>query len=360
MEISRVEISSVFKTARHDWVRRFLCRLRLRLARADEGEQSDVKNTLEIVEDAALEEGEFDLDASAAYAHLGDAKFDEGRMVGGDIALLGAAVSGGSYAYGARLHGFAAQDKWFADAAYTPLGIRSRFGDNNEKRTQNYSAVSDLTLTYTDAWGEAQIGRQRFLTGPTHVTLYGSLVRAGGREIMDAVRVSPRIGDAYSLDLAYLQDAFPRKLPYRISGDQKGFYGRLATYRAAGNFGVNLLKYSNSNIDDTLGATFDFSIPVVRDKVDFYGEVGRDPFRRRMTSFGVSLPIVYEKTGWDVFLEAAKLRDSSVAAAPPTEYSARAYKSLNEHVNLVASVSHFSGQSTRFLVGFSVGARSSR
>jgi len=238
--------------------------------------------------------------------------------------------------------------------------VRAQFGENGGKSTRNFSAVSDLSLTYSDGWGEAQVGRQRFLSGPTQATIYGSLVRSGGREIMDAVRISPRIGDNYSLEAAYLYDAFPRKLPYRISGNQSGFYGRFATYQSFGNFGLNVLKYSDSDVEDTTGATLDFSLPIVRDKVEFYGEVGRDPFRRRLTTFGVLLPFVYENTGWDVYLETAKLRDSRVANAPPTEYSVRGYKKLSEHLNVVAAVSRFSGQSTKVLVGFSLGARTSR
>ena len=331
----------------------------VRLARADDDAPSDARSTLEIV-DAAVEEGEFDLDAGAAYKHLGEAELDDGHQFGGDASLLAAAASSGAYAYGARLHGFAARDKWFLDGAYTPLGVRAQFDENGGKRTRNFSAVSDLSLTYSDGWGEAQIGRQRFLSGPTQATIYGSLVRAGGREIMDAARISPRIGDNYSLEMAYLYDAFPRKLPYRISGNQSGFYGRLATYQSFGNFGLNVLKYSDSEVDDTTGATVDFSLPIVRDKVEFYGEVGRDPFRRRLTTFGLLLPFVYEKTGWDVYLETAKLRDSRVADAPPTEYSVRGYKRMSEHVNVVAALSHFSGQSTKFLIGFSLGARTSR
>ena len=331
----------------------------VRLARADDDAPSDARSTLEIA-DAAVEEGEFDLDAGAAYKHLGEAELDDGHQFGGDASLLAAAASSGAYAYGARLHGFAARDKWFLDGAYTPLGVRAQFDENGGKRTRNFSAVSDLSLTYSDGWGEAQIGRQRFLSGPTQATIYGSLVRAGGREIMDAARISPRIGDNYSLEMAYLYDAFPRKLPYRISGNQSGFYGRLATYQSFGNFGLNVLKYSDSEVDDTTGATVDFSLPIVRDKVEFYGEVGRDPFRRRLTTFGLLLPFVYEKTGWDVYLETAKLRDSRVADAPPTEYSVRGYKRMSEHVNVVAALSHFSGQSTKFLIGFSLGARTSR
>jgi hypothetical protein len=333
----------------------------LRFAAAP-NDSRDAASTLQAAEDAAgaNKEGEISLDASAAYKHLNEAERARGRQLGGDAALLGAAASNGAFAYGARLHGFASYDNWLFDGAYTPIGVRARFRENGDKDTRDFSAISDLSLAYTDRWGDAQIGRQRFLAGPTQATLYGSLVRAGGREVMDAVRVSPKIGDHMSLDLAYLADAFPRNLPYRISGRQKGYYGRFAIYKSFGNFGVNLLKYSDAEVRDTTGATLDFAVPIIRDKMEFYGEIGRDPFRRRLRTFGLTFPYIYDRTGWDVFLETAHLDDARAVNAPPTEYTVRAYKKLNKHVNVVAAYSHFSGESNKFIVGFSIGARTAR
>jgi hypothetical protein len=340
---------------------RFAMTQPLRFAKAEDG-ATTAAQLQQATEDAsgANDTSEISLDASAAYAHLEEAERDRGRMVGGDVALLGAAASNGAFAYGARLHGFATRNNWLLDGAYTPLGVRARFRENGDKDTRDFSAISDLSLTYTDRWGDVQIGRQRFLSGPTQATLYGSLVRAGGREIMDAVRFSPHIRDDVSLDIAYLADAFPRNLPYRISGHQKGFYGRLATYQSFGNFGLNLLKYSDSEVRDTTGATVDFAIPIIRDKMEFYGEIGRDPFRRNLRTFGLTFPYVYERTGWDIFLETAHLSDARGVNAPPTEYTVRAYKKLNKHMNVVAAVSHFSDNGTKFIVGVSIGARTSR
>lgn len=332
----------------------------LRLAAA-EPESRSALQTLEIIEDPALlaESGEFDLDASAAYAHLEEAERNLGRQIGGDIALLGAAANGGAYAYGARLHGYAAYDNWLLDAAYTPLRVHARFGDGSEKSTRDFSAITDLSLNYLHRLGDIQVGRQRFLSGPTQATLYGSLVRAGGREIMDAVRLFPRVGDNASLELAYLFDAFPNKLPYRISGNQTGFYARGATYQSYGNFGINVLRMQ-ADVPDVAGVSVDFAIPVIRDSLEFYGEVGRDPYRRNLFTVGLTFPYVYERTGWDVFLEAAHLGDSRIIDGPPNEYTIRAYKKINNHLNVVTALSHFSGESTRFVVGFSLGARTSR
>jgi hypothetical protein len=334
----------------------------VRLA-ALEGESPVAQSTLQVAEDAALvgseKEGQFDLEAKPAYQHLGESNFDKGRQIGGDAALIGAGASNSAYAYGARLHGFYSNDNWFLDAAYTPLGVHARF-EEDRKRSRSLSAISDLSLTYTAGFGEVRLGRQRFLSGPTQATLYGSLIRAGGREIMDAVRFAPDIGDDKSLEVAYLYDAFPRNLPYRISGAQNGFYGRFAIYESFGNFGINVLKYSDADVDDTTGATFDFALPIIRNKMEFYGEIGRDPFRRNLRTFGLTFPWLYEKTGWDVFLETAHLSDARHAEAPPTEYAMRAYKKLSQSVNMVAAVSHFSGSSTKFIVGFSIGARTAR
>lgn len=333
----------------------------LRLAAAP-SEPRDAQSTLQAAEDASganVETGPIDTDASAAYKHLEEAQAEHGRDFGGDAALVGAAASQGAYAYGARFHGFYARNNWFLDGAYFPMRVHARF-DGDDKEGRDFSAISDLSLTYGDDWGQVQAGRQRFLSGPVQASLYGSMIRAGGREIMDAIRVSPRIADKLDLEIAYVVDAYPQKLPYRISGNQNGWYGRAATYTSWGNFGLNVLKYSDAEVDDTTGATVDFAIPIIRDDIEFYGEIGRDPFRRHIRTVGLTIPWLYDRTGFDVFLEYARLSDADDASAPPHEYTIRAYKRLNKAMNMVAALSRFSGDETRFVVGMSVGARTSR
>ena len=188
------------------------------------------------------------------------------------------------------------------------------------------------------------------------------MVRAGGREIMDAVRISPNIGERQRLDLAVLIDAYPRNLPFRVSGTQSGFYGRYEMQRQNLNLGLNVLHYTDAGpgLNTTPGVTLDFAVPLLRDKVELYGEVGRDPLRRRLTTVGLTFPWLYEKTDVDVYLEYANLRASSIAGRPPSELTMVAYRRLSNGVNLVGSLSRFSGTDTTATLGISVGARMTR
>src|SRR5690606_6831507 len=95
----------------------------IRFAAADTGAARDAQSTQQLAQDV-IEEGEINLDTRAAYEHLEETEFDNGRMIGGDVALVGAAANRGSAAYGARLHGFATSGKWLAQAAYFPLRVR--------------------------------------------------------------------------------------------------------------------------------------------------------------------------------------------------------------------------------------------
>ncbi len=227
------------------------------------------------------------LDTGAATSHLGDALGGSALTGVTDIELIGAVGDGGTQAYGGRLHTFLNRGPWSLDVALLPLKLR--FNTAAGRTTRDISAVSSATLTYTSPRGAIQVGRQRFLSGPTQAALFGSVVRQGARDTMDAVRISPNIGKGRHLDLAYLYDAFPRNLPYQVPGAQKGFYGRLGVETSRGNYGLNLLHYSNLSVPTTTGGSVDFVIPVMPGQVEFYSEIGRDPFRRGVTTFGLDI-----------------------------------------------------------------------
>jgi len=218
------------------------------------------------------------------------------------------------------------------------------------------TALTQATLSYRDRRGELQVGRQRFLEGPTQVSLFGSMVRQGGREVMDAVRVTPHIGAGRKLELTYLRDAFPRPLKPGVAGSQEGFYGRFAIRKPAGNFGLNLLHYRQTAAATT-GATVDFAIPLLRNRIDFYGEAGRDPFRRRLTTMGLGFPGFYERTDFDVYLEYAKLRGSGTATGAPGEFAMRVYRRISDNLDFVAAVNRFQGVDSRFVAALAFGAR---
>lgn len=298
-----------------------------------------------------------ELDTTAAQNHFNAANPAVGSGSGLDAELLAAISTGGdssAQAYGGRLHGFSANGHWFLDLAATPLYLRSRTPGPGYS-TSNYSAISNATLTYRQHSGEVQIGRQRFVEGPTQAALFGSLVRQGGREIMDAVRFSPNIGANRHLEVAYLYDAYPRNLPYRVPGAQHGLYGRFAVQEKFGNFGVNVINYRNTGLSSTTGATVDFAVPLVRNQIEFYGEAGRDTFRRNLTTVGLTFPGLYDRTNLDAYLEYAHLHSSSVLAAPPNELALRVYRKFGRYTNIVAGISKFSKLSTNFTLGLAVG-----
>lgn len=298
----------------------------------------------------ANETGENQYLSAAALARLEQLRGSKGRTSGFDVRALGVAGDGGDYAYGARVHGYVAQGNWLLDGAVQPLRVHTSDG------SLDLSAISDLSLTYRARAGEVQLGRQRFLSGPTQATLYGSLVRQGAREIMDAVRVSPKLSRNQALELAYIQDAYPRNLPYRINGAQHGFYARYALQRGA-NIGLNILRYNDLGTPSTLGASVDFAMPLVKRQIDLYGEAGRDTYKRRLTTLGLSFPGLYDKTGYDVYFEIANMGNSSLADRPPTEFALRAYRKVNDNLDLVGSVSRFSDGDTAAALGISIGSR---
>ena len=271
-----------------------------------------------------------------------------GQSSGFEARALGILGDGGTTAYGARIRAFAARGNYLIEGAVQPLKVRA------DDQTFDLSAVTDLSLTYRSPQIEVQAGRQRFLGGPTQATLNGSLVRQGGREIMDALRIAKPFGSA-RLEAAYLLDAYPRNLPFRVSGLQQGFYARYSQQKRA-NVGVNVIKYFDLGNSSKLGASLDFAVPIAKG-VDFYGEGGIDTFGRGLGSLGLSFPGFYARTDFDVYLEAAYLGSSNNAPRPPAEFTLRAYRSLNENLDLVGSVSRFSNGDTAALVGVSVGSK---
>lgn len=291
--------------------------------------------------------------APSAEDHLGDADYSEGASFGSDARFIGTVADEGGWAVGGRLHAYATKGNWLFDGAVVPLRISTNTPGG--RAYDNRTNVTDLSATYRAKSMQLEVGRLRFLEGPSQATLFGSMIRQGGREIVDGVRFTPRLTDKDKLEVAYLYDAFVRDLPYNVSGRQKGFFGRYQRQESFGNFGLNLLKYTNSDVDDTFGLTVDFSVPVIRNQLELYGEAGRDPFRRDLTSVGVYLPGLYQKTGLDVYLEWARLKDSSVATGAPNEFAVKVYKRINKYADALVTASHFQGGDNSLILGVSIG-----
>lgn len=287
-------------------------------------------------------------DTSDAEFHLEEVDPDLGRALDGDATLAFLQSNGASHLFTGRLHGFAARGPFFLDVAYSPTSVRRLTGG---AATDRFRVFSDASLTVRSRRGDLQIGRQRFLSGPMRATRYGSMVRVGGRQVMDAITFRPRLRHGATMEIAYLNDAFIDYLPYEIGGAQRGFYGRAGIETRGGNFGLNVLRYANVQTPGSTGATFDFALPLVRDKVELYGEVGRDPFRRGLTGVGIALPVWYDLAQIELNLEYSRVQRVRGQLQPPDEIALLAYRRLNNNILLSGALRHFDNGLTRAELG---------
>ncbi|MBV9866264.1 MAG: FecR domain-containing protein [Abitibacteriaceae bacterium] len=290
------------------------------------------------------------VDLGAAYAHMGQVDPSLGSGDEGDVRVIGVLGDAGRYGIGGRIYGAGSQGHWFTEAEFTPLRVRTAAGD-----IRDLSTISNANITYRLRRTIIKAGRQRFLAGPTQAAILGSMVRQGGREVMDAMSITEIMGKG-RLQVAYLYDAFPNNLPFRVPGLQKGWYGRYSLQEKAGNFGLNVLNYEKAPISSGTGITGDFAVSLVPKQIEFYGELGRDPYKRRLTTLGLSFPGLYDRTDFDVYVEYAKVRGSSVAADLPPELAILVYRRLNPYMNLLLAMNKFSN-TTRLTVGLSAGAK---
>jgi hypothetical protein len=295
--------------------------------------------------------------SSSANRHINESSGALGRFSGFDYALLSAGADAGEFALGGRLRGFHTRGPLYFEVAASPLRL---FESNSGRRRQrDLSAITSASATYRSDAFDVQIGRQRFVSGPTQATIFGSLLRGGGREVLDAIRLQPHLPRGQSLEVAYLHDAFVRNLPYNAGGAQRGAYGRAAMETKYVNLGVNALRYFNLP-GDTLGASVDWAVPLLRDEIEFYGEAGRDPFRRRLTTFGLSFPGLHDRTNLDLFVETNRLRGTGSIPSPPGEVTLRAYRRINRFAYLTMGASRFSDKTSALSLGLAIGDRSYR
>lgn len=292
-------------------------------------------------------------DIDVATKHFNEVDEGKGKISGADYRAIGLVGSDGLRGVFGRLHLFTKQGKVSGDIVMAPqlFGFDGVGGRVKRDRV----VIPQAMLTYQDRRFAVIGGRQRFLAGPVRASFYGSMVRSGGREVMDALRFVPKLGRDYGLEVSYLYDAFPRYIPYDIKGNQQGFYARLSAQKSFGNFGLNMLRYKDSPVPDATGFTLDFAVPIVRNKVELYGEVGRDPFRRNLRTVGLTLPILYQRTGFDVYIEHARLSNTPTSAGQPGEWAVRVYRTLSSAFDVVATYNHFKGSGSQVLFGISLG-----
>ncbi len=203
-------------------------------------------------------------------------------------------------------------------------------------RAVSRNNVTDGYVIYRDKHlGDFTIGRQRFLKGPVQNTIFGTLLRQGGRDIQDAITWSIKHPKDASVqtDISYIIDAFPSGVATSQKGTQSGVSIRQGFQSKYGSLGLNAVS---GNFLRGVGTTFDWSTSAVRNHVDFYGEFGSDGFGREIRTFGLYFPGLHEKTGFDVFVEQAKLDgfgNSNKGNPLHTEWLVRIYRQLGKNVS---------------------------
>lgn len=151
--------------------------------------------------------------------------------------------------------------------------------------------VTDFCLLAKRGNTALRIGRHWLVRTPVVGTSVGTLMPS---QVVDGITWTQRWG-LIQTDIAYLTDARPF-----APGKQSAWYGRISGGIWGGRLGLSYLHLHNRST----GGALDWAFPMVRDEVDFYGEVGYDPlFRDRYITIGTYFPGFYQRTGIDVFFE---------------------------------------------------------
>lgn len=166
------------------------------------------------------------------------------------------------------------------------LPVTDLAGTTRTRWIEGYVAYKD------PQWGMVRVGRQWLTQSPVTTTVAGTLLPS---EIADAIAWRKDFR-RIRLDLAYLYDARPY-----APGRQQGGYFRLSTPIAGGRVGIGLARIGGGG---TSGYSADFSFPVIKNELDFYGETGRDPWLRdEFISVGVYFPGLFQRYNTDLFVE---------------------------------------------------------
>jgi hypothetical protein len=154
--------------------------------------------------------------------------------------------------------------------------------------------LSEASLLYRSGrWGDLKVGRQHLFVGPANNSELGTLM---GFNTADAALWNAPPGRRLGWSVGYLKDSAP------LQGDGfSGWYGRGQGTLGGGLWGVTLLTANRAG--GGLGASADFSLPLLRDRLDGYVEAGRDPFDHDLVTGGFYFPGLFQRTGVDAFLE---------------------------------------------------------
>jgi hypothetical protein len=201
---------------------------------------------------------------------------------------------------------------------------------------QALTEVTSAYVTFRGGYGDVRVGRQRFLDGPVINSNQGTLLEF---DRADAIRWTSAPHNGTTFSVAYLYDMAPLVKGFR----QSGLFGRVQAQSEDGVFGVNMLTVNGER--GQFGGSVDVAVPLIRRRVDLYGEVGQDPFDNLIYTVGLYFPCLYQDYDTDLFLEYAH-RDGM-----PDLMSARIYHTFDEHWMAVAQIQHFENRNLDLGIG---------
>lgn len=196
---------------------------------------------------------------------------------------------------------------------------------------------SDLLLDETyvraknDHWS-LLAGRFRLLDTPVDNSDYGTLTTFG---LSDGVRVD--FGwRRWQLTAAWLDNYDSLAV-----SDREAWYFRAKAYLFGGSLALAALRQDHAGT----GIAGQFSLPLVADYVDFYGEIGDDPTGRHLETFGLYFPELFQATGLDLYLERARRSGGGTLS------SMHAYWRIDDDKTAVGIVEHSRKHGWRLGVG---------
>jgi len=199
-------------------------------------------------------------------------------------------ASEGNNALGARL-----RFQGTSGDAYAELGYRYTLLNGS----QSLHDISEGFLHLRGHHGQLIAGRQHLFLGPANNNRFGTLL---GLETTDAVVYELPLKGGFRQQVGWLIDT----QALRDRGFAGGFARGQAPFRG-GYVGYSVL--ASTHDDHTTGWSIDFSQPLIKNKVDVYGEGGRGVGGRNLAMAGLYFPALYHTMRVDAFLEYANRED---------------------------------------------------
>jgi hypothetical protein len=158
---------------------------------------------------------------------------------------------------------------------------------------QSRHNVSEASLSVRGKNGDVTLGRQHLFIRPVNNNDVGTLL---GLDTTDGIVYELKPKNGRRLQMGYLTNTRAT----RTAGEKGGFIrGQNRVARGAVGYSLFLPQDDGRNI----GYSIDFQQPLIRNVIDVYGELGASTTNRRLTTFGIYLPGIYQATNTDVFVE---------------------------------------------------------